>query len=312
MLGTRFPLVQAPIGSAATVELVAAVADAGGLGTLAGSWTSPERLRGRIRELARSSEAPFAVNLVLAFPQEERVALCREESVPVVSFSWGVRADLIREVRAGGAKVLVQVGSIDEARAASEAGADALIVQGVEAGGHVQGTTGLLVLLRAVSRAVATPLWAAGGIADEAGGRAALVAGAAGVVLGTRYLATHEADAHPAWQEAIVAARGDDTLLCSLFDIGWPGAPHRVLRNSTVRSGEAAGRPESGARPGEHEVVARTGSRELVRYSDDVPVRRTEGSPEALALYAGQSVALIDRVEAAGDVTAWIGSALER
>jgi nitronate monooxygenase len=312
VLGTRFPLFQAPLGSAATVELAAAVAEEGGLGSLAGSWTRPQRLRVKIRELARRTDAPFAINLVLAFPQEERVALCREERVPVVWLSWGVRPDLVAELQDGGSRVLVQVGSVAEARAAAEAGADELVVQGVEAGGHVQGTTGLLALLRGVSAAVGLPLWAAGGIADEAGARAALVAGAAGVVIGTRYLATDEADAHPVWQEAILAAQADDTVYCTLFDIGWPDAPHRVLRNSTVRAWDAAGRPAPGARPGEDEIVARTDGRDLVRYSDEVALRRTEGDVEALALYAGQGVGAIDRVEAAGEVTARIGSALRR
>ena len=117
---------------------------------------------------------------------------------------------------------------------------------------------------------------------------------------------------HPVWQEAILAAQAGDTVYCTLFDVGWPDAPHRVLRNSTVRAWEAAGRPEPGARPGEGETVARTDGRELVRYSDEVALRRTEGDIEALALYAGQGVGTIDRVEAAAEVTTRIGSALAR
>jgi nitronate monooxygenase len=135
---------QAPIGPAATVELVAAVDDAGGLGTLAASWTPLEELRRQIRALAGRR---FAVNLVLAFPQEERLDVLLEEGVPVVTFSWGIRPDLIDRARSAGARVFVQAGSAEAARRATAAGADAVIAQGIEAGGHVEGELPLLDLL---------------------------------------------------------------------------------------------------------------------------------------------------------------------
>lgn len=310
MFGTRLPVMQAPIGSAATVELAAAVADGGGLGSLAGSWTPPDVLRARIRDLGRRTSAPFAVNLVLAFAQEARVAVCREERVPVVTFSWGVRKDMVEELQATATRVLVQVGSVEEARLAAETGADGLIVQGMEAGGHVQGTAALLELVGAVAGAVDLPLGAAGGLADARAARHVISAGASGVVMGTRYLATKEADAHPVWQEAILASEAQDTVLCTLFDIGWPDAPHRVIRNSTMRRWEAEGSPVSGCRPGEREAIATTDGRAMVRYSDVPPVRRTQGDVEGLALYAGEGVGAIDRIEAAGEVTARIGGAI--
>ena len=293
-------VVQAPIGAAATVELVLAVGEAGGLGTLGASWTPPERLRDQVRELQRASDRPFCVNLVLAFEQAERVELCRAERVPVVSFSWGIDATFVRALHDVGTTVVAQVGSLAEARAAAEAGCDALLVQGIEAGGHVQGTVGLLPLLRAVARAVALPLTAAGGIADESGVRAARAAGAVGVMLGTRYVASTEADAHPVWQQAICDAGVEDALYTGAFDVGWPDAPHRVLRNSTLtRLGGLTAKP----RPGEGETIAETDGRALVRYGDDEPLRRTTGAVEALALYAGQSCGVIDRVEPAGAIT---------
>ena len=293
-------VVQAPIGVAATVELVLAVGEAGGLGTLGASWTPPERLREQVRELQRAAERPFCVNLVLAFKQAERVELCRSERVPVVSFSWGIDEAFVRALQEVGTTVLAQVGSPAEARAAAAAGCDGLLVQGVEAGGHVQGTVALLPLLRAVARAVSLPLTAAGGIADEPGVRAALAAGAAGVMLGTRYVASSEADAHPVWQRAICDAEVEDAVWTDVFDVGWPDAPHRVLRNSTLaRLGGQTARP----RPGEGETIAQTDGRALVRYGDDEPLRRTTGAVEALALYAGQSCGVIDRVEPAGAIT---------
>ena len=291
---------QAPIGNAATVDLAIAVCEAGGLGSLGASWTPPHALRAQVRALQRRTERPFCVNLVLAFEQSERVEVCREERVPVVSLSWGVRETYVRALRAGGAIVLAQVGSLDEATAAQAAGCDELIVQGIEAGGHVQGRERLLPLLRRVAAASSLPLWAAGGIAEERGVRAAREAGAAGVLLGTRFVASDEADAHPVWQQAICAAASEDAVYTGTFDIGWPDAPHRVLRNSTLRALDGS---ITRRRPGEGEVIAETDGRPLVRYADEIPRRRTTGAVEALALYAGESCGLIDRVEPAAAIT---------
>ena len=154
VLQFKVPIMQAPVGSAATASLASEVSRAGGLGALGASWTKPEVLRERIRSIQRVTDRPFCVNLVLDFEQDERLEVAVEERAPVASFSFGLRPHLIARARAGGALVLVQVASADAARAAADAGADALIVQGVEAGGHVQGVVGLLPLLAEVRRAV--------------------------------------------------------------------------------------------------------------------------------------------------------------
>ena len=153
---------QAPVGSAATARLACEVSRAGGLGALGASWTEPGVLRERIRSIGRVTDRPFCVNLVLDFDQEERLEVALEERAPIVSFSFRLRPHLVARAHAAGATVLVQVASADTARAAAEAGADALVVQGVEAGGHVQGVVGLLPLLAEVRRAVSLPLLAAG------------------------------------------------------------------------------------------------------------------------------------------------------
>jgi NAD(P)H-dependent flavin oxidoreductase YrpB (nitropropane dioxygenase family) len=160
-LPSPLPVMQAPIGSAAVVELAAAVCEAGGLGCLAASWKDPQVLRDEIRALRAATRRPFCVNLVLAFAQEERLEVCARERVPVVSFSWGADPGLVQRAHEAGALVLVQVGSEAEALAAEVAGADVLIAQGVEAGGHVQGTTPLAGLLAAVAAACPLPLVAA-------------------------------------------------------------------------------------------------------------------------------------------------------
>ena len=234
----RVPVMQAPIGPAASPELVAAVSAAGGIGCLGASWTEPAALREQIRSIRRSTDRPFCVNLVLAFDQDERLEVVAEEGVALVSFSWGVEAALVARAHAAGCLVLAQVASAGEALAAVRSGCDAVVAQGVEAGGHVQGETGLLALLGEVCRAVDVPVIAAGGIADGDGARAAMTAGAAGMAMGTRFLATPEADVHPEYAERLVAAGPEATVLTHVFDGGWPDAAHRVLRNSTYAAWE--------------------------------------------------------------------------
>jgi nitronate monooxygenase len=170
-------------------------------------------------------------------------------------------------------------------------------VQGVEAGGHVASVVGLLPLLVEVGRAVSLPLLAAGGIADPVAARAALAAGAEAIVMGTRFLASTESEAHARYKSALIDAKGSDTVLTDLFDVGWR-APHRVLRNSTYERWEAAGRPEAGQRPSEDEEVAPG----IVRYALNSPLSASKGDVEAMAMYAGQGVGAIDSVESAAAI----------
>ena len=288
---------QAPIGGAAGPELLRAVAAAGALATVPASWTPAERLRQTFAELRSVGDEPFAVNLVLDFEQEERVGLCAAERVPVVTFSWGDPAPFIPRLQAAGCRVFVAVATRAAGEAAAAAGADALIAQGIEAGGHVESTTALAVLVAALVRATSLPVIAAGGIADAATARAARAAGAAAVAVGTRFVASAEATASPVWKDALVAAGADDTVLTGVFDVGWPDAPHRVLRNSTYRAWEAAGSPAAGARPGEGDVMGSYRGEPIVRYSLQPPgADVASADPEALCLYAGQGVELIDEV----------------
>src|SRR4051794_6399959 len=297
VLGCDVPLMQAPLGRAAAAPLAIAVSRAGGLGTLGASWTEPAVLRGQIRSIGRAADRPFCVNLVLDFEQDDRLEVAIEERVAWVSFSFGMRREMIERAHARGTRAMVQVASAAEARAAADAGADALIVQGVEAGGHVQSVVGVLPLLAEVGRAVSLPLLAAGGIADPASARAALAAGAAAVVMGTRFVASEECDAHPGYKARLLEAQGRDTVLTGLFDVGWP-APHRVLRNTTYDRWQAAGCPPSGRRPGEDEEVVRG----VPRYAVPLPLAGMEGDVEAMAMYAGQGVGAIDAVEPAAAI----------
>ena len=160
-------------------------------------------------------------------------------------------------------------------------------------------------LVPAVVDAVSpVPVVAAGGIADGRGLAAALALGAAGVWIGTRFLASNEAAIHPRYRERILQANEVDTIyLDNLFDIRWPNAPHRTLRNQTVQTWETTGRPASGKRPGEGEVIGTSKSvGPIVRYQSYTPGADAEGDIDAMSLWAGQSVGLVSKTQSAADI----------
>jgi nitronate monooxygenase/enoyl-[acyl-carrier protein] reductase II len=171
----------------------------------------------------------------------------------------------------------------------------------------VLGTTSLSIVLPAIVDAVRPlPVIAAGGIADGRGLAAALALGAQAVSMGTRFLASDEAAASRAYKERITLSRAEDTVLTGLFDIGWPDAPHRVLRNRTVAEWEDAGRPAPGKRPGEGTIIGRVSVGghpiEVVRYSAIPPLPGFEGDMEYSCLYAGQSCTLVNDIRPAAEI----------
>jgi nitronate monooxygenase len=304
ILGVDYPIIQAPIGSAASPQLAAAVSNAGALGMLALSWRSPADIRGVIRETRELADRPFGVNLVLTGSQRERLECALDEGVRIVSFFWGDPTSYVERVHDVGGIALHTVGTIEEARDAIEAGVDVIVAQGWEAGGHVRSDISTIVLVPSVVDAVGSrPVVAAGGIADGRGVAAALTLGAQGAWVGTRFLASQEAAVHPDYRKAVIDATISDTLHTMLFDIGWPHAPHRVIRNRTVDDWLAAGAPLPGSRPGEGEVVGRLpNGNPVVRYSDVPPLAGIEAEVDDLALYAGQSAGLVSSVAPAGDI----------
>jgi nitronate monooxygenase len=293
---------QAPIGLATTPELVTAVSNAGALGTLAASWTDPAVLRRQLRTVRESVGTHFCVNLVLAFDQRERLDVVLKGGVRFVSFSWGVDRGLISKARDAGAFVLVQVGSLVEGEHAVAAGADAMIAQGVEAGGHVQGVTPLLELLRVLRPVLDVPILAAGGVGDLASAQAAFRSGANGVACGTAFLAASEADVHSDYLECLFRSDAADTVPTTVFDVGWPDAAHRVLRNDTYDDWDTGGRRPRGSRPGEGEVIATRGGVPVMRYGYAQPTSETTGNVESMALYAGCSVGSVRKRAPAADI----------
>ncbi len=284
LLGIEIPLIQAPTGSIATPELAAAVSNAGGLGSLGLTWMAEEDAIAAVRRLRSLTTRPFMVNFVLAFPPKALPAILAAR-VPIVSLSWGLDATAIREIRKSGAICLVQAGSARGAEAALEAGAHAVILQGVAAGGHVRSTSPLRMLLSEVAASLPNALLiAAGGIATGADIRMALSRGAGGAMLGTRFVATQESAAHPDYKMRLLRAKAADTSLTICFSGGWSQAPHRVLRNQTIEEWEAAGFPPEGIRPGEGDVVARTvNGLPIFRYEDTAPRIGMTGAVDQMA-----------------------------
>jgi nitronate monooxygenase len=304
LVGINLPIVQAPVGGITTPALAAAVSEAGGLGMLSITWRDPDALRILLRQTRALTSKPFAVNLVLEWDPAERLAIALEEGVRIVSFFWGDPAPWVDQVHAAGGLVLHTAASAEEARRVADAGVDAVVAQGWEAGGHVWGEVSTLALVpRVVDAVVPVPVVAAGGIVDGRGLAAVLALGAGAAWMGTRFLLAEEAATHPVYREAVIAADETTTAYSSLFDGGWPDAPLRALRNSTWATWRAAGEPPPGARPGEGDVVA-TGEdgRAIERYSNDAPVAGASGDIAAMVLYAGQGVGLARRIQPAGEI----------
>ena len=226
-LGIERPVLQAGMGSGlAGSALATAVSDAGGLGTI--GILPPDALRAEIATVRALTSKPLAVNLIVPFARRAHWQVAGEADVVVTHWDASPRRRT--------AKTWVHtVGSVNEALVAVAAGADAVIAQGVDAGGHTRGTVPALEILDQVLRAVGSqvPVIVAGGIASAADVQTALEAGAAAAVAGTAFLATEESGAHPGYKQRLVES--DETVLTELFGMGWAHAPHRVLPNGATR-----------------------------------------------------------------------------
>jgi nitronate monooxygenase len=305
-LDLDIPLLQAPIGSCSNPILAAAVSNAGGMGGIAGTWTAPDALRAIVADTRARTSKPFFVNFALVFPCPA-LSAALEAGSSVVTFSWGIpdRARTER-VRSYGAQFGVQISNADGAARAVDQGADFLIAQGIESGGHVQATRPLTqVLAQVMAVAGDVPVFATGGIATGAAIADAMRHGASGAMMGTRFLATHESLAHPRYQQLLVESKPGDAVHTICFDRTWPSAPHRVLRNATLDGWETAGCAPFGARPGESDVLAhRDDGVDVPRYDDTPPLRSMTGNIDEMCLYAGTGAADIHDVQPAGALVA--------
>jgi NAD(P)H-dependent flavin oxidoreductase YrpB (nitropropane dioxygenase family) len=299
------PIVQAGMGTVARHELAAAVSEAGGLGTIAGARAPIARELDAARRL---TDRPIAVNLLLPFLRDTDVDEAAQADV-LVTF-WGAPR------RLSAATWIHQCGSVEEAKAAAAAGADAVIAQGIESGGHVRGKEPALELLERVRAAVKLPVLVAGGIADRDDVTAALEAGAAAAVLGTRFLLTDESRAHPDYKRRCVEA--NETVLTELFGLSWPDAPHRVIPNAAtrrwlkddprgpgwIRAANRLSRPIAARLPQQAQARALAAQRPAQPFlgpqppTDDGPANLLDSGP----LYAGETVARINNVAPAAEI----------
>jgi nitronate monooxygenase len=309
LLGIEQPIVQAPMSAVA--PLAAAVSNAGALGMLALTWSTPAG--DVVRETAALTDRPFGGNLILNSDQHRRVDEALEAGMRIVSLFWGDPAGYVEQVHDAGGVVLQTVSSAEDARRAAARGVDVVVAQGWEGGGHVRGQIATLPLVPAVVDAVAPlPVIAAGGIGDARGVAAVFKLGAQAAWLGTRFLLAQEMPTHDEYRRRLIdASETDAQWYPDLYDVGWPDAPHRALRNSTADMWEAAGRPPLGSRPGEGEVLAHFPSGEsIVRYEPGAPMVGTTGDIEPLSLWAGQSVALMRQTQTAAEIVAELVSGL--
>ncbi|MFE2679343.1 NAD(P)H-dependent flavin oxidoreductase [Streptomyces hygroscopicus] len=253
LVGVRHPIVQTGMGWVAGPRLVSAVANAGALGILASATMSPRRLRAAVREVAARTDAPFGVNLRAdAADAGERVRIIVEEGVRVASFALAPTRELIDRLKDAGVVVIPSVGARRHAEKVAGWGADAVLVQGAEGGGHT-GQVATTVLLPQVVDAVDIPVVAAGGFHDGRGLAAALAYGAAGIAMGTRFLLTSDSTVPDAVKARYLAASVTDVTVTTAVD----GLPHRMLRSELVDALERSGRTAALLRAVRHAAAFR-------------------------------------------------------
>jgi NAD(P)H-dependent flavin oxidoreductase YrpB (nitropropane dioxygenase family) len=295
LLGIPHPIVLGGMGTATTAPLVAAVSNAGGFGTLGTSAFNAATLDAEIAEIRERTDKPFGINHLLFQIQEDMFAVTLRARPAVAAFAWARRdqdlRDYFQRAHGAGSKVMHMAGEVPEALRAAEAGADVIVAQGTEAGGHVGWMASLPLLPMMVKAVAPLPVLCAGGIADGRGLAAALALGAEGVLLGTRFMATPEAPIHPNFKQVIVKSDGHDTVLTEIPDLAtqrvWPGAMSRAQRNQFIE--RWSGR----------EWALRQNAREIGRQ---VAAARAAGDIDNTSLSFGQDAGLIDSVKSVSEV----------
>lgn len=305
-LGLRYPIIAAPLGRGSTPQLLAALAREGAMGFVALMHMPETEVRQTLSGYvtATGGGERFGVNLTLIIDQTRRLEAALEAGCRIVSLWQGDPAPYARRAKDAGAIVFWTVSGPADAARAADLGVDFVVAQGREAGGHLVGEAPLMTLLPAVVDAAAgVPVVAAGGLADGRGLAAALVLGACGAWMGTRFVASAESGNHPGYKQKITEAGFADLTETTLFDGGWPQSPHRVIRNSTYARWEQAGCPAPGSRPGEGERIGTfPDGAPMLRYNAATPWKSMEGDWEAAPHYAGTSAALVHAVAQVADI----------
>jgi len=291
-------------------EFAAAVSNAGGIGAIGVGFTPGEELRTRIARTRELTTKPFNVNFITCFDNDAQIRVCAEEAPAVASFHWGhpdpAHMKLLLDA---GISVWVQVGTVEDARRAVGEGAEVVIAQGQEAGGHNYGGLPTFVLVPEIIDAVAPAMvLASGGIVDGRGVAGALALGADGVWVGTRLVASEEAAVHPEHKRRIVAGRGEDTIPSSIFGPEWPHFnPMRLLRNRVVDewTDRLAEVPMERDHLPEIGKTMFLGQETVMRkFNVILPTPETEGDWEEMPFLAGQGTGLIHDIRPAGELVA--------
>ncbi|KAG0499590.1 hypothetical protein HPP92_004281 [Vanilla planifolia] len=283
ILGFEYGIIQGPLGpDISSPELVSAVANAGAIGTLrAPDWEAPEYVRELIGQTRALTNKQFGICVVLAFPHKKNIKVILEEKVSFLLVSWGeYPRELVSEAHDAGVKIIHQVGCVEDASKAIDAGVDAIIVQSREAGGHVLGQDGLMTLIPRVVDLAANkdiPVIAAGGIVDSRGYVAALALGAHGICLGTRFVATVESFAHPLYKSKLVEYEKTD----------WRHLPADENEDNQPVIGHSK----------IHGMC-----KEIKLLAGTVPNATTTGDIESMVMYAGAGVGLIHDILPAAEV----------
>jgi NAD(P)H-dependent flavin oxidoreductase YrpB (nitropropane dioxygenase family) len=293
------------MGSVYAPGLVAAVSGAGGLGAMGCHYLRPQQIRAGAAAIREQTNRPFALNFLLFDVEDDSFSAALEQHPSVIAFAWP-RAEqdvkpYIDRAHAAGCKVTFMAGGVPEAVKAAAAGADVIVAQGTEGGGHVGWQTTMTLVPMVVDAVAPVPVLAAGGIADGRGLAAAISLGADGVLLGTRFLASQESSLHPNFKRSILESDGHDTLLSEIPDIAaglvWPGAMSRSRRNSFIE--RWAGR-EWALRQRRAEAYA------LVQAA------RKNGDVNEAVLSMGQDAGLIHEILPAADIVSRIAAEAER
>jgi enoyl-[acyl-carrier protein] reductase II len=305
LLGIEHPIVQAAIWPATAPELVAAVSNAGAMGSIAAIFASADDLKVQIDRVRELTDRPFAVNHVVPFLSEEAYALTLEVKPAVISFALGDPGELITRAHDAGVKVIHQVHTVRQARQAAERGVDVVIAQGGEAGGQglAQGPSTMVLVPQVVDAVTPIPVLAAGGIADGRGLAAALVLGAQGANIGTRFLASEESSAAEDWKRSILSTESEDAIRFEVWKSVLPNASDaydtvpRVLRTPFVDRWRD--QPEEAKRQGE-------------RLRGEIMAALGEGRAHEVVPFSGQTAGLVRDVLPAAQIVRRIVAETER
>ncbi len=304
LFGIDHPIFLGGMGSIYSPSLVAAVSEAGGLGAMGCHRLSPQQIKEAAADIRGRTNRSFALNFLIFCTEEENFAAALAERPPAMAFAWP-RPDqdvksFVGRAKEAGCKVTYMAGGVPEAKVGVEAGADAIVAQGTEGGGHVSWNATMALVPMVVDAVGSVPVIAAGGIADGRGLAAALALGAQGVLLGTRFLASVESPLHQNFKQAIVDADGHDTVLTEIPDIAqatvWPGAMSRAKRNRFIE--RWSGR-EWALRQNQAQALA------------NLVAARKSGDIEEASLSMGQDSGLIHDIPPAGDIVRRIAEQAE-